>query len=99
MIIVHTVQMLSDIALTITPLVILWRVNLPSRSKLVIRVAFSGSVLMLVLFIACYIVWFSPGLKPKPGTAVISTMISQLEVSLSTIISFGLLTSCRWRSP
>lgn len=30
-------QILSDIVLTATPLVILWRVNLPSRSKRVIR--------------------------------------------------------------
>ncbi|KIJ91678.1 hypothetical protein K443DRAFT_475078 [Laccaria amethystina LaAM-08-1] len=86
-------QILSDVVLIATPLVILWRVNLPLRSKRVIRVAFSGSILMLVLFTACCIIWFDPGLKPKPGVVLISTMISQLEMAVSLIVCNFLVTT------
>ncbi|EDR01473.1 uncharacterized protein LACBIDRAFT_295579 [Laccaria bicolor S238N-H82] len=86
-------QILSDIVLTATPLVILWRVNLPSRSKRVIRVAFSGSILMLLLFIACCIVSFDPGLMSKPSAALIPPMISQLEMAVSLIVCNFLVTT------
>ncbi|KIJ91679.1 hypothetical protein K443DRAFT_14202 [Laccaria amethystina LaAM-08-1] len=87
-------EILSDVVLTATPLAILWRVNLPLRSKRVIRVAFSGSVLMLVLFTACCIVWFDPGLNPKPGTALITTMtLSQIEMAVSLIVCNFLVTT------
>ncbi|KIJ99125.1 hypothetical protein K443DRAFT_624827 [Laccaria amethystina LaAM-08-1] len=88
MIIVHTVQMLSDVVVTATPLVILWRVNLPSRSKHVIRVAFSGSILMLLLFSACCILWYAPGRQPTPGF-----IISQIEMAVSLIVCNFLVTT------
>ncbi|KAF9003227.1 hypothetical protein BDQ17DRAFT_1242408, partial [Cyathus striatus] len=84
-------DIVGDVFLAALPLYRLWSLRLPPGQRRLVRLVFSTSLLPLIVAIFLFILTYG-GITKGPGSVVIWTMMIQIEVSSTSVLSYYLIS-------